>query len=183
MKIIEEAEKGIVTDSEVGHDFKGAVYEVDGYIYGLLQKMDTIEKGDLVWCTYRDTFVDVPQEFIGRHSESCPSLVYKPLCQAPTKKENPGRKDDSEKLRWDLLPYDQLEKVVAVMTVGAKKYGDDNWQEVSKAERRYFAALMRHAVAYKKGELLDPDDGLPHLAHAACCALFLLHFDDKKPTL
>ena len=32
-----------------------------------------------------------------------------------------GRKNDSDKLRWDLLPIDVIEQVVNVLTFGAKK--------------------------------------------------------------
>jgi len=89
-----------------------------------------------------------------------------------------GRKDDSGKLRFDLLPFAQVSEVVAVLTAGAKRYGDDNWRQVPEAKRRYLAALLRHVFAYAQGERLDPDDGLSHLAHAVCCALFLMWFEE-----
>ena len=88
-----------------------------------------------------------------------------------------GEKFDQGKPRWDLLPWDQVEDIVKVLTMGAKKYSDDNWQEVPDAKRRYFAAALRHLTAWKRGELTDPESGLPHLAHAACSLLFLGWFD------
>jgi hypothetical protein len=90
-----------------------------------------------------------------------------------------GSKADAEKPRWDLLPWKPLAAVVEVLTYGAKKYAPDNWQEVPLASRRYFAAAVRHLVAWNEGEGTDPESGHPHLAHAACCILFLLWFDQQ----
>ena len=89
-----------------------------------------------------------------------------------------GRKYDEGKLRWDLLPWTPVEDAVSVLTFGATKYGEDNWREVPNARRRYFAALLRHVLAWYRGEKLDPETGLPHLAHALCCVLFLAELDD-----
>lgn len=88
-----------------------------------------------------------------------------------------GRKDDNGKPRWDLLPLGATSAVVDVLTHGAVKYAPDNWRKVPEPKRRYFAAALRHLVAYWRGEKLDPDSGKPHLAHAACCLLFLLEFE------
>lgn len=91
-----------------------------------------------------------------------------------------GSKHDAEKARWDLLPLGAVSAVVDVLTYGAKKYAPDNWRLVSDARTRYFAAAMRHVVAWKRGERLDAESGLPHLAHAACCLLFILEVDDAR---
>ena len=84
-----------------------------------------------------------------------------------------GKKYDTGKLRWDLLQYDCIEDVVKILTFGAEKYGPNNWQGVEPFEDRYFAALMRHLVAFRKGEKIDPESGLSHLAHAMCNVIFL----------
>lgn len=92
-------------------------------------------------------------------------------------------KHDLGKLRWDCLPWPAVEQVVAVLTFGAEKYSAWSWPSVPDARRRYFAAAIRHAVAWLRGEKTDPESGLPHLAHLACNALFLLSFDldEAKP--
>ena len=69
--------------------------------------------------------------------------------------EKIGRKDDLGKLRWDLLPIEQIEQVVAVLTHGAIKYGDYNWQMVSNPGPRYYAASMRNIVDCKKNKIKD----------------------------
>lgn len=84
-----------------------------------------------------------------------------------------GRKDDAGKLDWTLLPIEPTEDVIRVLAFGAAKYARDNWRLVPDAKNRYTAAAIRHIVAHQKGEQNDPESGLPHLAHAACCLLFL----------
>jgi hypothetical protein len=90
-----------------------------------------------------------------------------------------GVKHDVEKERWDLLPVSSVRDVVRVLGFGAAKYSVDNWQKVPDARRRYYAAALRHLVAWWDGERLDPESRLPHLAHAACCVLFLMWFEDR----
>lgn len=94
---------------------------------------------------------------------------------------SPGDKYDAGKPRWDLLPLVGLGRVVDVLTFGAKKYKPDGWRLVADARRRYFAAAMRHMVAWYLGEPRDEESGLPHLAHAACCLLFLCELDEVEP--
>lgn len=80
----------------------------------------------------------------------------------------------NNKLRWDLVPWDAFEKVVEVITEGAKEenYGIDNWKTVPS--NIFDAAMIRHYVSYKKGERYDSRWNLSHLAHLTCNALFLL---------
>ena len=85
-----------------------------------------------------------------------------------------GRKDDTGKLRYDLLPMHAIDEIVGVLTFGAKKYAPDNWRHVEDAEKRYYAAAMRHLSAWCQGEVEDEESGLSHLAHAACCLVFLM---------
>lgn len=89
----------------------------------------------------------------------------------------PGRKDDGNKLRWHLLPFGAVREVVRVLDRGATKYAEENWRSVPEARKRYFSALLRHITAWWDGERNDPEWELHHLAHAACCVLFLLALD------
>jgi hypothetical protein len=88
-----------------------------------------------------------------------------------------GRKFDGGKLEYGLLPPLALEETVKVLTFGAQKYERDNWQKVDDAKRRYFDALQRHVWAWKRGEQLDSESGINHLAHAMCCLMFLYEHD------
>ena len=85
-----------------------------------------------------------------------------------------GIKHDQDKDRWDLLPWRATQQIVKVLTYGARKYAPDNWKKVPEWRIRYYAALIRHVVAWFEGERIDPETGLSHLAHAGCCILFLL---------
>lgn len=85
-----------------------------------------------------------------------------------------GRKDDAGKRPRSLLPWRAAGIVVDVLAFGAKKYGAEDWRLVHGADVRYFDAAIRHLDKYRRGEWLDDESGLPHLAHAACCALFIL---------
>lgn len=93
-----------------------------------------------------------------------------------------GKKYDSGKLRYDLVPAIAEQELTKVLTFGANKYGAENWRLVDGHERRYYAALRRHVNAWRLGEKLDQESGLHHLAHAMCCVLFLLttELEDKK---
>jgi hypothetical protein len=99
------------------------------------------------------------------------------LRQRPTSE---GLKFDSDKPRWDLLPLKPIEDIVKVLSFGAKKYGPDNWRVVANAKERYFAALMRHIVAYRNGEGTDPESGLSHIAHALCNLTFLYELEGSN---
>lgn len=91
-----------------------------------------------------------------------------------------GRKDDTGKLRFDLVPWLPFEEVVKVLGYGADRYGDNNWKEVKPFTDRYSAALMRHYSKWAQGERLDPESGLPHLAHLICDGLFLLYKETQQ---
>ena len=91
-----------------------------------------------------------------------------------------GRKADKGKPRWSLLPRGAVKQVIDVLEFGAQKYAPGNWKRVPDARTRYYDALHRHVEAWWRGEKVDPDSGLPHLAHAACCVLFLLWFDSER---
>ena len=88
---------------------------------------------------------------------------------------NEGLKNDTGKLRWDLVPERPMEEVVYVYTIGAKKYDDNNWRKGIKWGR-IFAAMMRHAWAFWRGEERDKDDGQLHLASVVWCALTLMEY-------
>ena len=94
-----------------------------------------------------------------------------------TPKTSTGMKQDEGKTRWDLLDYMALDELAQVLTMGAAKYEENNWQKVDNPQDRYFAALMRHLVAWRNGEKMDVESSRYHLAHVMANAMFLLHFD------
>ncbi len=83
-----------------------------------------------------------------------------------------GKKFDDDKLRYDLIPPECLAGLAEVLTYGAKKYGDDNWQKIEV--QRYVSALFRHLEAWRMGEQNDSESGIHHLKHAMANSMFLL---------
>ena len=103
----------------------------------------------------------------------------------PTKSLSEGTKYDQGKVGVDLLPVQPLLEIAAVLDYGAKKYAAWNWTK-GISWRRVYGAILRHLWAWYRGEDLDPETGLSHLAHAGCNVLFLLqyirtrsNFDDR----
>ena len=98
-----------------------------------------------------------------------------------------GRKDDQGKVRMELLPHELMIGVAKVLTFGAKKYNDRNWEK-GMAWSRVYGALQRHLVAWWAGESRDEETGYSHLWHAGCCLAFLMAYEmrgigkDDRPT-
>lgn len=92
---------------------------------------------------------------------------------SPEARGDGGQKYDQGKPRTDLLPFDALTEVAAVLGYGAEKYSARNWER-GITWGRLLGALLRHTYAWAGGEEHDGESGHRHLAHAACCALMLL---------
>jgi dATP/dGTP diphosphohydrolase len=99
-----------------------------------------------------------------------------------------GRKDDKGKARLDLIAPELLFAIGEVLTYGADKYGERNWEKGMKWGRPY-AACLRHLLAWWGGKgpttksflfgELDHDTGWSHLWHAACCIMFLIAYEER----
>jgi hypothetical protein len=91
-------------------------------------------------------------------------------------------KFDEGKLPYHLLSTEAMNQTAAVLAFGAEKYAEHNWRK-GFAWSRPLAAAMRHITAFNAGEDKDPESGLSHLAHAACCIMFLLEFEKTHKEL
>ena len=90
-----------------------------------------------------------------------------------------GKKYDRGKPMFDLLVPEFLEGLAKVLTMGAEKYGPENWKH-GLEPRRFLAALYRHLNAYHRGEKNDSESGLSHLLHISINAMFLYYFDEVE---
>jgi len=90
-----------------------------------------------------------------------------------------GKKFDRGKPMVDLLVPEFLLDMAKILTIGARKYGLENWKQ-GLAKRRILAALYRHLLAYHRGERYDQETKLSHLCHIGCCAMFLYWYDEVK---
>jgi len=107
--------------------------------------------------------------------------------QAMTKETTP---DDPSKIGTGAIKYDGGKAAVyqglvnyfpqaclavaEVSTFGARKYAWDGWADVEGGFERYKNAQHRHALYAAKGEEVDPDSNLLHLAHEAWNAMATL---------
>jgi hypothetical protein len=114
----------------------------------------------------------------------------KGMLSAPIDEPPPteGRKDDQSKNRLDLIPPELIFAVGDILTFGAAKYADRNWER-GMAWSRVFGALMRHMWAWWAGAAptsksfvfgdLDMETGKSHLWHAGCCIAFLIAYEER----
>lgn len=160
----------------------------NGMRYELVTKPYSEEFGQCRYCDFSDIAGDNCPRY-GDNAYICDTdetKVWKEvkILKSPTQeikdfeepKVNPavGRKYDSGKPRYSLLPAKALEEVVHVLTFGSQKYEDFNWMKVDNAFDRYFSAAQRHIWQWKQGELQDEETQRHHLASAVTNLLFIL---------
>jgi hypothetical protein len=134
---------------------------------------------DAPGCDGKHTFEVNPLHLRGR-------MIIDPLNQDLAKG---GVKYDSGKERLELIPPELLFSIGKVLTYGAKKYKDRNW-EVGMSWSRVFGALMRHMWAWWGGlgpttenfvfGVVDEETKFSHLWHAGCCIAFLIAYEERK---
>ncbi len=123
-------------------------------------------------------FLEFGDGSCGRHSSEHIDKFFAPA-------EKAGFKADTGKPKLSMLfqpvLFGAIVALVRVLEYGAKKYPSaDNWTKVEDAVNRYRDAALRHVAARASGEIVDPESGLPHMAHAACSVLFSLALDLKE---
>jgi hypothetical protein len=101
--------------------------------------------------------------------------VFKPAIEHRMKDPTTGAEKGVKEARFDLIPAGPLFYLARVYGKGSLKYAERNWEAGYKWGWS-FGALMRHAWAFWRGEELDRESGLPHLAHAAWHCFTLMDF-------
>ena len=162
----------------------GERFEYDGVV------LEVIKASRCAYCFFlrnRCTLKDDPKYCGIDTRNDNRSVSYKFVEQCKSKdmeQENKteARKNDrlDDKLRWELLPLEDVEDIVRVYTAGAKKYGPDQWQNLPDGIRRYKAALLRHLVEFDKGNEIDEETGCRHLAQVAWNAIAMLHISKQQ---
>lgn len=96
------------------------------------------------------------------------------LSDPTAKATNPKDFVGSSKLPLHLWPETATAMGCLGLLDGALKYGRANWRHAGIRASIYVDACKRHLNAWFEGEDLDPDSGLPHLAHALACLAILV---------
>lgn len=97
---------------------------------------------------------------------------------ASRNKEGEGKKHDVGKMRLDLIPPEMTLAIGRVLTMGAEKYGDRNWEKGFDWSRS-IAALKRHLTAWECRQDNDVESGYCHLDHVLCNVAFLIAFYER----
>lgn len=91
-----------------------------------------------------------------------------------------GKRYNKGKPRLGLIPPNAELQIGQVFSFGAEKYDDHNWLNGLKY-LSILDSLRRHLNSWYRGEELDPESGLSHLAHAATNAVMLLEMSIVRP--
>lgn len=95
--------------------------------------------------------------------------------------ETQAVRHDENKTNWSLMPWTAVEEINKVLEFGATKYAANNWQDGTGFRyTRVLNSMLRHIFAFMRGEDLDPESGLSHMAHAGCNVLFILYYLQNK---
>lgn len=102
------------------------------------------------------------------------------LEEANMGKPDQQAKADQGKPHPSYVPVALIKAVMDVREMGTAKYGDpDNWKKVEP--ERYHQAMLRHILAaWNDPYKIDPESGLPHIAHVATNIAFLLEMKEEK---
>jgi len=100
-----------------------------------------------------------------------------------------GRKDDTNKVPFHLIPPEALYALTNILHVGATKYEPRNWEK-GMAWSRLFSASMRHMWCWWAGKgpsslnfafgSIDEETGFSHLWHALACIVFLVTYEERQ---
>lgn len=99
--------------------------------------------------------------------------------QKPYPDDNPKTVYGEQKPKISDTPTIGIREMGRVFSNGAAKYGRLNWRLHKVSATVYYDAAFRHLSAWFDGQDIDPDSGLPHLAHVMACMNILLDATDK----
>lgn len=90
-----------------------------------------------------------------------------------------GEKDAVGKLRVELIETQSIIGLAEVLTKALEKYTPNSWQNIDDPIDTHYAALLRHLLAWRSGELDDKETKLSHIKHILANAMFLLYHEQR----
>ena len=108
-----------------------------------------------------------------------PHFLSRLIEQLSTDAKNEGETHIMAASGIQYLSADFIVEMARVLAFGAEEHGENNWMLAHSTEARdiYLNALLRHVLAYAKGNQHCVKDGQYHLAQIAVNAMFLFYFD------
>ena len=112
------------------------------------------------------------------------ALTFHPLSggigDVQSTEKGSGARFNGGKPDYSLIPLTTMEDEARVWMYGKQKYAAWNWAK-GMPWSVPLACLMRHMAAWQRGEEVDPESGLPHLAHAMCNLRMLTLYSKTYP--
>jgi hypothetical protein len=78
----------------------------------------------------------------------------------------------------ELIPPEPTRGLAEVLTFGANKYADRNWEK-GMDWSRCLGSLKRHLQCWEEGQQTDAETGISHLDHIICNAYFLSTYEKR----
>lgn len=81
---------------------------------------------------------------------------------------------------YDLIPFQEFtDAYQAAAEHGAKKYAAWNWAKGLPLSQ-ILSSLLRHSFKRLRGEIIDPDSGIPHSCHIVWNAVTLAYHEQHN---
>jgi len=97
----------------------------------------------------------------------------------PAKADGGGLRFDTGKNRLELIPPEWDWALGDILTKGAQKYADRNWER-GMPWSKIIGPMKRHYNKFLAGERYDPETGCHHLGMVAWNALALMTYDIRE---
>lgn len=101
------------------------------------------------------------------------------MAKKSVKADGGGLRFNTGKNKLELMPMEWIWGLGMVLTRGAAKYVERNWERGMKWSY-LVGCCMRHLIKFVCGERYDPETGCHHLAMVAWNALALMTYDIRK---
>jgi hypothetical protein len=115
-----------------------------------------------------------PEGHSGDHRTGGPRHQPHVWLNEPAPEPVPAPKPD-----WTLFPWVGAGRALEAVQYGAKKYTPGDWR-TRYTRAQLMAKVMRHLTADLRGEHVDAESGIPHVACACADLLFLLELEPGK---
>jgi hypothetical protein len=102
------------------------------------------------------------------------------LAEGAMVEEKTGGKRKGCDIRFDLLEPEFITAMAHIMSVGAKKYGDYNWQKGLSGANGGINHAIKHLMEYQANTPNDYGPRKMHLVQVAVNAMFEFYYDGQR---